>query len=138
MSALTAEKKENLTLKLKKFKHNLRSREKSMTKLETILKEERVRSMRMLRREKIRKRRNRTSLTKKRMRSLRRRKKLTKKPRRWKHFAKSKKTRDVKEKPKTKKLSKPNKQKSRRRWTWTSQPNTCRENGTGSKQRVSS
>ena len=119
MSVLTAEKKENLTIKLKKYKHNLRLREKFMTKSETTSREEGVRSMRRLRTERTRRRRSQTSSTQRRMRSSRRRKKPTRKLKRWRHFAKSKRMRDAREKPRIKKLSRPNKPKSRRRWTWT-------------------
>jgi hypothetical protein len=72
------------------------------------------------------------------MRFSRKKKKLTKRLKRWRHFVKSKKMRDVKEKPKTKRLLKLNKPKSKKRWIWTLQLSTSRENGTGSKPRVSS
>lgn len=72
------------------------------------------------------------------MRFLRRKKKLTKRLKRWRHCVKSKKMRDVKEKQKIKRLLKPNKPKSKKRWTWTLQQSMFRENGTGSKQKVNS
>jgi len=62
----------------------------------------------------------------------------TKKLKRWRPFARSKKMRDVREKPKTKRLLKLNKLKLRKRWIWTSLPNMYKGNGIGSKQRVSS
>jgi len=109
-----------------------------MTKSETISKRESLRSMLIPWLEKNSRIKNPLSSMLIKTRSSSRKKRLTRKLKKWKHFARSKKMRDVREKPRTRKLSKPNKPKSRRRWTWILQQNMCRENGTGSKPRVSS